>query len=181
MRSIAVRENKKTGVWLAERLRLNRPAGYALVRAAEDLARLIDHTLLRADATYAEIDKLCDEAIKYGFASVCVNPAHVRRCAQKLRGAQPVVCTVVGFPLGATPSEVKALEARRAIRDGAREIDMVIAIGALKSGDYCYVFDDILAKSSGWLAPRAPAKPPCSSASVRSSSRPPGECPWAMK
>lgn len=109
----------------------------------EDLARLIDHTLLRADATYAEIDKLCEEAIKYGFASVCVNPVHVRRCAQKLRGAQPVVCTVVGFPLGATPSEVKALEARRAIRDGAREIDMVIAIGALKSGDHRYVFDDI--------------------------------------
>jgi deoxyribose-phosphate aldolase len=109
----------------------------------EDLARLIDHTLLRPEATYADIDKLCDEAKKYNFASVCVNPVHVKRCAQHLRGATPVVCTVVGFPLGATPSEVKALEARRAIRDGAREIDMVIAIGALKSGDHKYVYDDI--------------------------------------
>ncbi|APR78970.1 Deoxyribose-phosphate aldolase [Minicystis rosea] len=109
----------------------------------QDLARLIDHTLLRADATYADIDKLCDEALKYNFASVCVNPVYVKRCAQKLRGAQPVVCTVVGFPLGATPSEVKALEARRAIRDGAREIDMVLAIGALKSGDLKYVYEDI--------------------------------------
>ncbi len=109
----------------------------------EDLAKLIDHTLLRPDATYADIDKLCDEAAKYGFASVCVNPVHVKRCAQRLRGAASVVCTVVGFPLGATPSEVKALEARRAIRDGAREVDMVLAIGALKSGDHRYVYDDI--------------------------------------
>jgi deoxyribose-phosphate aldolase len=109
----------------------------------QDLARLIDHTLLKPEATYADIDKLCDEAIKYNFASVCVNPMHVKRCAQRLRGAQPVVCTVVGFPLGSTPSEVKALEARRAIRDGAREIDMVLAIGALKSGDHKYVYEDI--------------------------------------
>jgi deoxyribose-phosphate aldolase len=109
----------------------------------DDLAKLIDHTLLRADATYADIDKLCDEARKYGFASVCVNPVHVRRCAERLRGASAVVCTVVGFPLGATPSEVKALEARRAIRDGAREVDMVLAIGALKSGDLRYVYEDI--------------------------------------
>jgi deoxyribose-phosphate aldolase len=111
----------------------------------EDLAKLIDHTLLRPDATYADIDKLCDEAAKYGFASVCVNPVHVKRCAQRLRGAASVVCTVVGFPLGATPSEIKALEARRAIRDGAREVDMVLAIGALKSGDHRYVYDDIRA------------------------------------
>ncbi|MFT3770401.1 MAG: deoxyribose-phosphate aldolase [Minicystis sp.] len=109
----------------------------------QDLARLIDHTLLRPDATYAEIDKLCDEALKYNFASVCVNPVYVKRAAAKLRGATPVVCTVVGFPLGATPSEIKALEARRAIRDGAREIDMVLCIGALKSGDHKYVYDDI--------------------------------------
>lgn len=109
----------------------------------EDLAKLIDHTLLKPEATYADIDKLCDEARKYGFASVCVNPVHVRRCAERLRGATPVVCTVIGFPLGATPSEVKALEARRALRDGAREVDMVLAIGALKSGDHRYVYDDI--------------------------------------
>ena len=109
----------------------------------EDLARLIDHTLLRPEATYADIDRLCDEAKKYGFASVCVNPMHVRRCAERLRGASAVVCTVIGFPLGATPSEVKALEARRALRDGAREVDMVLSIGALKSGDLAYVERDI--------------------------------------
>jgi deoxyribose-phosphate aldolase len=109
----------------------------------EDLAKLIDHTLLRPEATYADIDKLCDEARKYGFASVCVNPMHVRRCAERLRGASSVVCTVIGFPLGATPSDVKVLEARRAIRDGAKEVDMVIPIGALRSGDHRYVYDDI--------------------------------------
>jgi deoxyribose-phosphate aldolase len=109
----------------------------------EDLAKLIDHTLLRPEATYSDIDKLCDEAKRYGFASVCVNPMHVRRCAERLRGASAVVCTVIGFPLGSTPPEVKALEARRAIRDGAREVDMVLAIGALKSGDHRYVYDDI--------------------------------------
>jgi deoxyribose-phosphate aldolase len=109
----------------------------------DDIAKVIDHTLLRPEATYADIDKLCDEARKFGFASVCVNPMHVKRCAQRLSGASAVVCTVIGFPLGATPSEVKALEARRAIRDGAREIDMVIPVGALKSGDHRYVYDDI--------------------------------------
>jgi deoxyribose-phosphate aldolase len=109
----------------------------------QDLAKLIDHTLLKPEASYSDIDKLCDEAIKYGFASVCVNPVHVKRCANKLRGSPSVVCTVVGFPLGATPSEIKALEARRAIRDGAREVDMVLAIGALKSGDTKYVYEDI--------------------------------------
>ncbi|MCG3192862.1 MAG: Deoxyribose-phosphate aldolase [Thermoanaerobaculia bacterium] len=109
----------------------------------KDLAQYIDHTLLKADATYAEIDKLCSEAAQFGFASVCVNPIHVKRAAQRLAGARPLVCTVVGFPLGATPKEIKALEARRAIRDGAREVDMVLAIGALKSGDVRYVEDDI--------------------------------------
>lgn len=110
-----------------------------------DIAKLIDHTLLKPEATYADIDKLCDEARKFGFASVCVNPMHVKRCAARLQGAAAVVCTVIGFPLGSTPSEIKALEARRAIRDGAREIDMVIAIGALKSGDHRYVYEDIRA------------------------------------
>ena len=107
------------------------------------VASVIDHTLLKANATYADIDALCDEAIKCGFASVCVNPFYVRRAAQRLRGQKPLVCTVVGFPLGATPSENKALETRRAIRDGAREIDMVINIGALKSGDHQTVYEDI--------------------------------------
>ncbi len=101
----------------------------------KDLAKFIDHTLLRADATYTDIDKLCDEAAQFGFASVCVNPVFVRRCAARLAGSSSVVCTVVGFPLGAIPREMKALEARRAVREGASEIDMVIAIGALKSGD----------------------------------------------
>jgi deoxyribose-phosphate aldolase len=108
-----------------------------------DLAKLIDHTLLRPEATYDDIDKLCDEARRYGFASVCVNPLYVKRCAAKLKGASAVVCTVIGFPLGATPSENKALEARRAIREGAREVDMVLPIGALRSGDLAYVYDDI--------------------------------------
>ena len=110
-----------------------------------DIAKLIDHTLLKPDATYAQIDTLCDEAIKYGFASVCVNPVNVKRCAARLRGSPVLVCTVIGFPLGATPSESKALEGRRAIRDGARELDMVINIGALKSGDLRTVYEDIRA------------------------------------
>ena len=111
--------------------------------APTDIAKLIDHTLLRPDASYSDIDKLCDEAREYGFASVCVNPLFAERCAKRLKGSSTKTCTVIGFPLGATPKENKALEARRAIRDGARELDMVIAIGALKSGDHRYVFDDI--------------------------------------
>lgn len=111
----------------------------------EDIAKYIDHTLLKPEATYADIDRLCDEAKKWGFASVCVNPMYVKRCAERLRGASSLVCTVIGFPLGATPPDIKALEARRAMRDGAREIDMVISIGALKSGDHKYVYDDIRA------------------------------------
>jgi deoxyribose-phosphate aldolase len=110
-----------------------------------DIAKLIDHTLLKPDATYAQIDTLCDEAIKFGFASVCVNPIYVKRCAARLRGTPVLVCTVIGFPLGATPSEGKALEGRRAIRDGARELDMVINVGALKSGDTRAVYEDIRA------------------------------------
>ncbi len=109
----------------------------------EDLAKYIDHTLLKADATYAQIDQLCDEARKYGFASVCVNPVHVRRTAQALRGTSVKSCTVIGFPLGATRKEVKALEARQALRDGATELDMVINVGALKSGDDKTVYEDI--------------------------------------
>jgi deoxyribose-phosphate aldolase len=108
-----------------------------------DLAKYIDHTLLRPDATAEDIDRLCDEALQYGFASVCVNPTWVRRCAQRLRGTDVKVASVVGFPFGASTSEVKALETRRAIRDGAREIDMVINVGALKSGQIELVRDDI--------------------------------------
>jgi len=108
-----------------------------------DLARFIDHTLLRPDATAADIDTLCEEARTFGFAAVCVNPTWVRRCAQNLRGSDVRVASVVGFPFGAGTTEVKAMEARRAIRDGAREIDMVINVGALKSGDHDLVRRDI--------------------------------------
>jgi deoxyribose-phosphate aldolase len=124
-------------------VRLMGSPGPGIEGVPDDLAKLIDHTLLRPEATYADIDKLCDEARKYSFASVCVNPIHVRRCVERLRGASSVVCTVIGFPLGSTPTDIKVLEARRAIRDGAREVDMVLAIGALKSGDHRYVYDDI--------------------------------------
>jgi deoxyribose-phosphate aldolase len=108
-----------------------------------DLARYIDHTLLRPDATAEEIDELCAEAREFNFASVCINPTWVRRAAADLRGTDVAVCTVIGFPLGATTPEVKAWEARKALRDGAREVDMVINVGALKSGNYELVLQDI--------------------------------------
>ena len=108
-----------------------------------DLARYIDHTLLRPDATADDIDRLCGEAKEYGFAAVCINPTWIRRAAANLRGAPVAVASVVGFPFGATTSDVKATEARRALRDGATEIDMVINIGALKSGMREVVREDI--------------------------------------
>jgi deoxyribose-phosphate aldolase len=110
-----------------------------------DIARYIDHTLLRPDATFDQITKLCQEAREFGFASVCINPCYVRHCAGLLRGSPVKVCTVIGFPLGANASETKALEARRAIRDGATEIDMVINVGAVKSGRDEIVYRDIRA------------------------------------
>ena len=108
-----------------------------------DLARYIDHTLLRPDATAGDIDRLCGEAKEYGFAAVCINPTWIRRAATVLRGTPVAVASVVGFPFGASTSEVKATEARRALRDGAREIDMVLNIGALKSGMRETVREDI--------------------------------------
>ncbi|MGA8145306.1 MAG: deoxyribose-phosphate aldolase [Candidatus Acidiferrales bacterium] len=99
-----------------------------------DIARLIDHTLLKPDATREDIRKICVEALKFGFASVCVNPWNVSQAAELLRGSEVRVCTVVGFPLGATLPQVKQFEAEEAIKLGAQEIDMVINIGALKSG-----------------------------------------------
>lgn len=107
------------------------------------IARLIDHTLLKPEATRDAIGKLCDEALKYGFASVCVNPWNVPQAAEILRGSEVRVCTVVGFPLGATLPLVKIYEAEEAIKLGAQEIDMVINIGALKSGQYAPVQADI--------------------------------------
>jgi deoxyribose-phosphate aldolase len=112
---------------------------------AHDWASLIDHTLLKPEATENDIKKLCNEAIQFGFASVCVNPAWVKKASEFLSGSNVPVCTVIGFPLGATLPDVKAYEARRAIFNGAREVDMVINIGALKSNDDCTVEDDIRA------------------------------------
>jgi len=110
-----------------------------------DLARFIDHTLLKPDATEEQVSNLCAEAREYNFRSVCVNPTWVSLAAELLRGSEVLVCTVVGFPLGANEPAIKAMEARRAIRNGAREIDMVINIGALKSGNDTLVFRDIQA------------------------------------
>jgi deoxyribose-phosphate aldolase len=108
-----------------------------------DLAGYIDHTLLKPDATAADIDELADEAREYEFASVCVNPTWVKRAAERLQGSDAKVASVIGFPLGATTPEIKAMETRRALRDGAREVDMVINVGALKSGDTELVRRDI--------------------------------------
>jgi deoxyribose-phosphate aldolase len=108
-----------------------------------DVAALIDHTLLKPDATRAEIETLCREAAEFSFATVCINPTWVSLAAKLLRGSGVGVCTVVGFPLGATTADVKQYETRRAIFDGAAEVDMVINIGALKSGDVRTVERDI--------------------------------------
>jgi deoxyribose-phosphate aldolase len=109
----------------------------------QDIAKYIDHTLLKADATFDQVTKLCEEAEEYGFASVCVNPCYVKHAAKLLDGSGVAVCTVVGFPLGASHSKTKAREAKQAIKDGATEIDMVINVGALKSGQDEDVYKDI--------------------------------------
>jgi deoxyribose-phosphate aldolase len=111
--------------------------------APDGVSGLIDHTLLKPDATRAELEKLCREAAEFKFATVCVNPAWVAFCVGQLRHTAVGVCTVVGFPLGATTADVKNYETRRVIFDGAREVDMVINIGALKSGDVRTVERDI--------------------------------------
>jgi deoxyribose-phosphate aldolase len=108
-----------------------------------EIARLIDHTLLKPEATREDIQRLCEEALTYGFASVCVNPWNVPQAAELLQGSAVRVCTVVGFPLGATFPQVKAFEATEAIKAGAQEIDMVINIGALKSGQEAVAEADI--------------------------------------
>jgi deoxyribose-phosphate aldolase len=113
--------------------------------ASADVAKYIDHTLLKPEAARDEIEKLCQEARSFNFASVCVNPTWVKECAFALHGSPVKVCTVVGFPLGAAVADVKAYETRRAIFDGATEIDMVINLGALKSGDDAGVKRDIRA------------------------------------
>jgi deoxyribose-phosphate aldolase len=120
------------------------PGGSAPLPPAQ-LARMIDHTLLKPEATQADVKKLCEEALQHNFFSCCVNSSWVRYVAQLLRGSSVKVCAVVGFPLGAGTPEIKALEARRAIREGAREIDMVINVGLVKSGDWDGVPRDIRA------------------------------------
>ncbi|MDD9148875.1 deoxyribose-phosphate aldolase [Sporolactobacillus sp. CQH2019] len=110
-----------------------------------NIAKYIDHTLLKQNATKNEILRIIEEAKKYQFASVCINPCWVRLAAEELKGSAINVCTVIGFPLGAGTSAVKAFEAEKAIQDGAREIDMVMNVGALKSGDREYVEKDIRA------------------------------------
>jgi len=113
--------------------------------ARQRIASLIDHTLLKPEATPEQVAQLCAEARQYAFASVCVNPCHVRLCADRLRGSPVKVCTVVGFPLGATTTETKVFEAQNAIQNGAAEVDMVINVGALKARETQRVKCDIQA------------------------------------
>ena len=110
-----------------------------------NIAQMIDHSLLKSEVTKEEIRRLCEEGKKYGFASVCVNPVWVSLCADFLRGSSVRICTVSGFPLGANKTETKVKEAEIAIKEGADEIDMVANIGALKSGDFKLVEEDIKA------------------------------------
>ena len=121
------------------------PPGVSYVREKARIADFIDHTLLKPEATRAEVEKLCSEATTHRFAAVCVNPVWVPLCAERLRGTQVKVATVVGFPLGANQSDIKAAETARAVKDGAQEIDMVAALGRIKSGDWTHVADDIAA------------------------------------
>ena len=110
-----------------------------------ELAKMIDHTMLKPDATKASIEKLCKEALDYNFASVCVNPSRVAECYSILKDSEVKVCTVIGFPLGATTTAVKVFETEDAIKNGATEVDMVINIGKLKDKDYDFVKEDIQA------------------------------------
>lgn len=124
----------------ADRIAVCRPS-----KEATSVARFVDHTMLKPNATQEEIGKLCEEARAYCFASVCINPSYVAFCAKALAGSGVKICTVVGFPLGSTTSTVKAVEARDAMANGADEIDMVINVGALKSGNDSAVYEDIRA------------------------------------
>lgn len=107
--------------------------------------KMIDHTVLKADTPLETVKRICDEAMEYGFASVCINPCHVAYCADYLKDSDVNICTVIGFPLGANTSAVKAFETKDAIANGADEIDMVMNIGALKDKNYDLVRDDVKA------------------------------------
>ena len=113
--------------------------------SVKDIAGMIDHTLLKPDATFAEIKQLCEEAMQYNFASVCVNPSWVQTCFDLIKSSNVKVCTVIGFPLGATTTHSKLMEAEEAIINGAEELDMVINVGKLKDKDYDFVFYDLKA------------------------------------
>ena len=119
------------------------PAGVTYVRDQARIADFIDHTLLKAEATRREVEKLCSEAREQRFAAVCVNPVWVTLCRDQLAGSHVKVATVIGFPLGANSTEIKAAEAALAVRQGADEVDMVAAIGHIKSGDWSHVATDI--------------------------------------
>ncbi len=125
----------------AERISAGMGIGHIL--PDKNIAAMIDHTILKPEATPDDITKLCEEAKKYKFASVCVNTSYVALCHELLKDCDIKVCTVIGFPLGATTTEVKKFEAEQAISQGADEVDMVINIGRLKAGDYDYVYNDL--------------------------------------
>ena len=110
-----------------------------------EITKRVDHTILKADASRADVSRLCEEAKDYGFASVCVNPCHVELVAKHLKDSGVKTCTVIGFPLGATTTATKVFEAVEAIKNGADEVDMVINIGAVIDGDYDFVYEDIRA------------------------------------
>lgn len=124
---------------------INKSGGGAGTGSGSSYARYVDHTLLKPDATEAKIKKVCDEAKQYGFASVCVNPSYIELVAKELKGSAVSPCVVVGFPLGATTPAVKAFETNEVIEKGAKEVDMVINIGAAKSGNWNLVEEDIRA------------------------------------
>lgn len=123
--------------------RISAGIGIGHVLQDKKIAGMIDHTILKPEATPADIIKLCEEAKKFNFASVCVNPSFVPLCFELLKDSGVKVCTVIGFPLGATTTEVKKFEAEQAMENGAREVDMVINVGRLKAGEHDYVYNDI--------------------------------------
>lgn len=126
--------------------------------ASDSITRFIDHTLLKPEATSEQVEQLCREARHYNFAAVCVNPTHVELAAELLHGSNVTVCTVIGFPLGATLTEVKVFETEQAIERGAAEVDMVINIGALKEGNLELVERDIAAVAAAAHANQAHCK-----------------------
>ena len=132
-------------------------AGFSASDLAPALAKMIDHTALKAETHPDDIHALCDEALQFGFASVCVNPCYVPDVAERLDGSGVVVCTVIGFPLGANRSSIKAREAELAVADGASEVDMVLNVGMLKSAQYEFVESDIRAVVSASISGRRTA------------------------